>query len=160
MEDTWFCRGVRERERSMFRLAWAMLRNEADCEDAVQSAILKAYEALPALRDKNAFGSWLLRILQRECLQLLKKRPQTLPLEEVPEPSWEDVPGNGDLRAALDRLSPKEQGALVLFYYEDMSVRDIARLMDAPAGTMRSWLARGRSHLKDLLQGKEKLYEL
>ena len=52
MEDTWFCRSVRERERSMFRLAWAMLRNEADCEDAVQSAILKAYEALPALRDK------------------------------------------------------------------------------------------------------------
>lgn len=82
MEDTWFCRSVRERERSMFRLAWAMLRNEADCEDAVQSAILKAYEALPALRDKNAFGSWLLRILQRECLQLLKKRPQTLPLEK------------------------------------------------------------------------------
>lgn len=76
MEDTWFCRSVRERERSMFRLAWAMLRNEADCEDAVQSAILKAYEALPALRDKNAFGSWLLRILQRECLQLLKKRPR------------------------------------------------------------------------------------
>ena len=59
MEDTWFCRSVRERERSMFRLAWAMLRNEADCEDAVQSAILKAYEALPALRDKNAFGSWM-----------------------------------------------------------------------------------------------------
>ena len=56
MEDTWFCRSVRERERSMFRLAWAMLRNEADCEDAVQSAILKAYEALPALRDKNAIG--------------------------------------------------------------------------------------------------------
>ena len=115
MEDTWFCRSVRERERSMFRLAWAMLRNVADCEDAVQSAILKAYEALPALRDKNAFGSWLLRILQRECLQLLKKRPQTLPLEEVPKPSWEDVPANGDLRVALDRLSPKERGALVLF---------------------------------------------
>lgn len=160
MEDTWFCRSVRERERSMFRLAWAMLRNEADCEDAVQSAILKAYEALPTLRDKNAFGSWLLRILQRECLQLLKKRPQTLPLEEVPEPSWEDVPASGDLRAAFDRLPAKERGALVLFYYENMSVRDIARLMDASAGTVRSWLAGGRSHLKDLLQGKEKLYEL
>ena len=48
----------------------------------------------------------------------------------------------------------------MLFYYEDMSVRDIARLMDAPAGTVRSCLARRRSHLKDLLQGKEKLYEL
>lgn len=79
MEDTWFCRSVRERERSMFRLAWAMLRNEADCEDAVQSAILKAYEALSTLRDKNAFGSWLLRILQRECLQLLKKTAPDAP---------------------------------------------------------------------------------
>ena len=86
--------------------------------------------------------------------------PRALPLEEVPEPSWEDVPANGDLRSAFDRLPPKERGALVLFYYEDMSVRDKARLMDAPAGTVRSWLARGRSHLKDLLQGKEKLYEL
>lgn len=47
MEDTWFCRSVRERERSMFRLVWAMLRNEADCEDAVQSAILKAMKHCP-----------------------------------------------------------------------------------------------------------------
>lgn len=90
----------------------------------------------------------------------VEKTAPDAPAGEVPEPSWEDVPANGDLRAAFDRLPPKERGALVLFYYEDMSVRDIARLMDAPAGTVRSWLARGRSHLKDLLQGKEKLYEL
>lgn len=78
MDDIWFCRSVQSAKESMFRLAWAILRNEADCEDAAQNAVLKAYEKLPALRDKNSFVPWLLKILQRECFNILKKRGNTV----------------------------------------------------------------------------------
>lgn len=155
MDDIWFCRSVQAAKESMFRLAWAILKNEADCEDAAQSAIVKAYEKLPTLRDPNKFRPWLLRILQRECFAILKKRGGTVSLEEAQEPSVEDVPSDMDIIPLFSSLPPGERAAIVLFYYEDMSIRDIARLMDVREGTVKSWLSRGRNHLKDMMKRKE-----
>lgn len=155
MDDIWFCRSVQSAKESMFRLAWAILRNEADCEDAAQSAILKAYEKLPSLRDQSKFRPWLLRILQRECFSILKKRGNTLPLEEGQEPPVEDTHRDMDIIPLFYALPPGERAAIVLFYYEDMSIRDIARLMDVREGTVKSWLSRGRSHLKVMMERKE-----
>lgn len=155
MDDIWFCRSVQNAKESMFRLAWAILRNEADCEDAAQSAILKAYEHLPRLKDRDNFIPWLLRILQRECFNILKKRKGSLPLEEDQEPPVEDTHRDMDIVPLFSSLSPGERAAIVLYYYEDMSIRDIARLMDVREGTVKSWLSRGRSHLKVMMERKE-----
>lgn len=129
MDDIWFCRSVQSAKESMFRLAWAILRNEADCEDAAQNAVLKAYEKLPTLRDKNSFVPWLLKILQRECFNILKKRGNTVSLLEEREPPAEEAPEAGEMQSLFYALPPGERAAIVLHYYEDMSVRDIAKLM-------------------------------
>lgn len=155
MDDIWFCRSVQGAKESMFRLAWAILRNEADCEDAAQNAVLKAYEKLPTLRDKNSFVPWLLKILQRECFNILKKRGNTVPLLEEREPPAEEAPEAGEVQSLFCALPPGERAAIVLHYYEGMSVRDIAKLMDVREGTVKSWLSRGRNHLKDILEKKE-----
>lgn len=155
MDDIWFCRSVQNAKESMFRLAWAILQNEEDCKDAAQSAILKAYEKLPTLRNRDSFVPWLLRILQRECFSILKKRGKTIPLEQTKEPPIEDTPTDGDMQKLFDALPPGERAAIVLFYYEHMRIRDIAKLMEVREGTVKSWLSRGRSHLKIMIERKE-----
>ena len=72
--SSWFCSRVESLEKSMYLLAVSTLKNDYDAEDAMQSAILKAYENLDQLRAADKFKPWLFRILINECYRLLKKK--------------------------------------------------------------------------------------
>lgn len=66
-----------------------------------------------------------------------------------------EAPEAGEVQSLFCALPTGERAAIVLHYYEGMSVRDIAKLMDVREGTVKSWLSRGRNHLKDILEKKE-----
>ena len=69
----------------MYRVAWSILRNNADCEDALQEAALKAWEKRGHLRNEAYFRTWITRILINACYDTQRKRRRVIPLDEVAE---------------------------------------------------------------------------
>lgn len=153
--DAWFTREIEAATPAMFRIAFAILRNRTDCEDAVQNAVMKAYKRLDTLSDKKVFRPWLIRILKNECFDMLRKRRPTGDLDACGEGYEMEVP-DLDLNRAFDTLSPDERLAITLFYYEGYRVSEIAAITDVTEGTVRSRLSRARASLKEQLSEKER----
>ena len=152
--DAWFSREIEKLGPTLFRVAFAILRNRTDCEDAAQNAVLKAYRNLGTLKQRAYFKTWLIRILKNECFDMLKRRRPTLDVTEQ-ELSYEMAVPDVDLNRAFDQLSPEERLTITLYYYEGYDTRELAKLTEVSEGTVRSRLSRGRASLRAMLQEKE-----
>ena len=153
--DAWFSREIEAMTPTLFRVAFAILRNRTDCEDAAQNAVIKAYRNIGSLKERRHFRTWLVRILKNECFDMLKRRRPVVPLSEQSEIGYEtDVP-DLDLNRAFDALTPDERLAITLHYFEGYKTAEIARMTDVSESTVRSRLFRARAALKDRLTEKE-----
>ena len=153
--DAWFSRQIETLGPTLFRVAFAILRNRTDCEDAAQNAVLKAYRSLDTLKQRRYFKTWLIQILKNECFDMLRRRRTTLDVDGQVALSYEMAVPDLDLNRAFDALSPDERLAITLYYYEGYDTREIAQLTEVSEGTVRSRLSRARASLRALLQEKE-----
>ncbi|HUK03473.1 MAG TPA: sigma-70 family RNA polymerase sigma factor [Burkholderiales bacterium] len=144
-----------------YNLARWMTRNEQDARDVVQEAALRAYRFLDGLRGEAR--PWFLALVRNACLSWLKaNRPAELAGSDAaaPEPADPETPETLALRAldrrmlneALAALPAHFREALILRELEDLAYKDIARITDAPIGTVMSRLARGRRLLAESLR--------
>ena len=131
----------------MYRVAWSILRNDADCEDALQEAALKAWEKRNRLRDDRFFRTWITRILINACYDTQRKRRRTVPLDEVPEQTAASAP-DPTLALALEALQEKIRLPLVLCYSEGMSYEEAADTLRIPLSTLRGRIHRGKEQLR------------
>ena len=131
----------------MYRVAWSILRNNADCEDALQEAALKAWEKRGHLRNETYFRTWITRILINACYDTQRKRRRVIPLDEVAERAAAASP-DPTLTLALEALPEKLRLPLSLHYLEGFSVEEIARILRIPAGTVKSRLHQARNQLR------------
>lgn len=154
MDKNEFSQRVLEAEQTLYRISKSILINEADCEDAVQEAILRAYAKQDSLREVKYFKTWLVRILINECYQLLRSKKQELPYEDYFQEQQAEVNTYSELYDAILRLDRKHRLPVILFYMEGYSVEETARILKIPAGTVKSRLSRGRKQLKKFLDGE------
>lgn len=145
--------------------AYLMTRDTGLAEDAVQEALVRAWRGLPSFRPDGSFKAWLLRILTNQVnQQLRKKRLPTVPLEEAVGAS--EDPGRLEdeairneqkrhINGALDRLGPRHKEVVVLKYYADLTVPEIAHALGCRQGTVKSRLHRALGHLGHTLSGVE-----
>lgn len=155
MKRTEFCEYVKTYKYQLYIIAYTVLKNEQDAEDAVCSAILKGYEHLGQLRSSHKFKSWMIAITKNEALQMKRKRldmPGDEKLEELLEPVHDE---HNELWDVVQALKEEYRLVIVLFYYNDLPIREIAKVLDIPVGTVKSRLNRGRECLKQALEGKE-----
>lgn len=136
---------------TLYRVSYSLLFTEADREDAVQTAIEKAWKKAKSLRDDKKLKPWLIRILINECHSILRRRKREIPMEALPETALPDHEDARFLHDALLLLSPEVRIPLVLHYMEGFSVMEIASLLHCPRGTVLSRMDRGRKQLKTLL---------
>ena len=150
IDADWYCEQVEQFKPTMFRVAYAILHCEADCEDAASSAVLRGYRYLSTLQSRDGFRSWMLRILKNECFNILYRRQlfEPMPATEPVELQAPDI----DLQRAFARLPARARLALTLHYYEGYSVQEIAAILGEPAGTVKSRMARARERLKKELE--------
>ena len=153
ISDNAFADGVRELTDTAFAVAYLILGNGADCEDAMSEAILRAYEGRGQLKKRESFRAWFLQILRREAYNVLRKRRRVQPVEELPEgPVPEgDAAGRLDLQAALMELREDQRTALLL-QQEGYELGEIGRILDVPVGTVKSRLSRAKSTLRTILE--------
>ena len=137
---------VLESEKTLHRVSMSMLRNESDCEDAVQTAILTAYEKLPDLRHEEFFKTWLVRILINVCNKQLRYHSKHTELSE--DILYESSDTSREVRDAIEKLPPKIRQTVVLYYIEDFSVKEIKQILKVPEGTVKSRLSKGRELLR------------
>ena len=137
----------------LYRVAWSILRNDADCEDALQETALKAWEKRDRLRDERFFRTWITRILINACYDTQRKRRRTVSLDEVPAQTAASAP-NPALALALEALPEKLRLPLVLCYSEGMSYEEAANALHIPLSTLRGRIHRGKEQLRKELSAE------
>lgn len=162
---------MRKHNRMLFRTARAILHDDAEAEDVLQDAYIKAYGAMGSFRGDAKVSTWLARIVANEALQRLRKqnrRGAIVPLRsvdsvdeinEIPEGSMSKTPENSAARAEIRKLLEKRIDALpdayrpvfVLRAVEEMSVDEIAEVLRVPPATVRTRFFRARSLLRESL---------
>lgn len=154
MDNTMFEKLVLQNEQKLYRISMSMLKNEADAQDAVHDAILKAYKNLGSLKKEEYFSTWLVRILINCCNRQLKENSRRSDIgDNLPDVASRDNPYlSVELGEAIDSLPPKIRITVILYYIEDFSVKDIKRVLHIPEGTVKSRLSKGRALLKEMLK--------
>ena len=137
----------------MYRVAWSILRNDADCEDALQEAALKAWEKRGKLREESFFRTWVTRILINACYDTQRKRRRTVPLDEIPEQTAASAPDTA-LAMALEAIPEKLRLPLVLCYSEGMTYEEAASALRIPITTLRGRIHRGKNELRKELDAE------
>lgn len=148
MTKATFSERVLECEQTLYRVSMSMLKNETDCEDAVQSALLAAYEKLDTLKNEEFFKTWLVRILINICNQQLRTKNRVIRLQDYTDTPSVSDDCNIEIKMALEQLPVKIREVVVLYYIEDFSVKEISQILKIPNGTVKSRLSKGRSLLK------------
>jgi RNA polymerase sigma-70 factor, ECF subfamily len=133
-------------------IAWRILGNRSDAEDAVQETFLKLYRGIDAFHAEANLGTWLCRILINACHDLERKRQR----DAQPEPEEKTGPKNQlPLRVALDqaleRIHPRHRMVFLLFEVEGLRHAEIAAILEVPEGTSKAWLFEAKKELKRML---------
>jgi RNA polymerase sigma-70 factor (ECF subfamily) len=156
--------------RSAYNLARWLVRNGDDAEDIVQEAFLKAFKALDGFRGGDA-RVWMLSIVRNTAMNFLRNRKQDVangpdqlePVDRSPNPEQGllEESRREQVRRAIARLEPEFRDTLVLREIEGLSYKEIAAVLDVPAGTVMSRLSRARQRLlMELAPAKEVRHEL
>ena len=150
-----FAREVTAAAEQLYRVAKSILANDADCEDAVSEAVLRAWIRRDTLRNEEYFRTWLTRIVIRESFRLAKKRRQTVPLEEADLLAAAPDETFTDLYRALARLPAELRVTVELRELEGFSVAETALLTGVKPVTVKKRHARAKALLRELLEGYE-----
>lgn len=143
---------INENKLNIYRVARGILSNEHDIEDAIQNTVIKAYEKINTLKKNEFFRTWLVRILINECNEIIRRNKRVVSINESNhEERYNDCYENIDLTKAINSLSEELRITTVLFYFEDMSIKDIASILNIPNGTVRSRLSRARKILREVI---------
>lgn len=158
MDKQTFERRALQCARRLHRMAYTILGNEADCEDAVSEALLRAWTKLDSLREPQFFETWLTRILINVSKSMLKARTvrkeallyeSTHAQEESPSP-------NPTLRDAVQSLDIKLRLPLMMHHLEGYGVKEISEILRLPQTTVKWRLHRAREVLRaELAEGGE-----
>ena len=151
MTDAEFAARVIAMQDTLYRVSTTILPRLCDREDAVQSAIEKAWRKADSLREPNKLKPWLVRILVNECHEVLRRRKREIPTENLPEESAPPPQEQRELRELVMSLPENERLPIVLHYLEGFSTQEIASALRCPKGTVLSRMSRGRRQLKRFL---------
>ena len=145
---------IRMNTQSMYKIAWAYLKNDEDVADAIQETILKCYEKLDTLKNDSYFKTWMIRILINNCNEMLRHKGRVFPTVEMEEGTFEE-PGYVDCewKEILTSLDEKYQIVILLYYSKALSVKEIAALLDVSQNTVLTRLSRARKQLRAEYEG-------
>ena len=148
----WFCDNIKDLENGMYRLSYSILRNETDAQDAVQEAIYKSYKNLESLKDKRKFKSWIYKIITNTSFEMLKNKKDYLDIEqENVQEDKIDIDTNLTLWNAVQGLEQPYRTTITLFYYEDMSIKEISKITGTKIDAIKKQLSRGREKIKEVM---------
>ncbi len=152
IDNETFSELIREYTPALYRLAYGILSNREEAEDVVSESVLKAYEKLHTLRKAECFRAWIMQIAVNEARRVYGRRKRYAAVEDVEEymPAFEDE--YHELWDVVMKLDMGYRETVILYFYEQLSIREIARILHVAEGTVKSRLSRAKKQLKTYLQ--------
>jgi RNA polymerase sigma-70 factor (ECF subfamily) len=164
---------VRDHQGAIFRLCLSILDDAKDAEDATQETFISAVNALHSFRGDAVFNTWLYAIAVNTCRRQLKRRgrqrevrsalqleqPISMPVPSNPEQTLVEREVADALLEAVAELDEKHRIPIVLRYFHDLSVTEIARILEINEGTAHSRLSNARGRLHGLMKARESLFK-
>lgn len=139
-------------EETIYHIAKSLLYSDADCADAIQEAIVKAFSKLHTLKDDSYARTWLIRIVMNECYAIMRREKKTISLEEYQmDGQTAEQKDYSDLYEAIFKLPEQIKLCVTLYYMEGYSVKAVAALLDTTESAVKNRLAKARGKLKDAL---------
>ena len=143
---------------SLVRLAYLYLGDSALAEDAVQETFLKAWRHWESFREESAEKTWLTRIAINTCKDIrrtawFRRARQSLSLDAAKKYGKPDPYRDDTVIQAIRRLSDRDREALLLRYYQQLSVRETAQVLGVSESSAASRINRAKGHLRELLKG-------
>lgn len=143
----------------LYRTAFAYVKNEEQALDVVQETVYKAYVSIEKLKNPEYFNTWITRILINNALTVIKKNSKVVYLDnnELINNIIANEANSDEkiyIWQALEQLELKHREVIILKYFDDLTVTEIARVLDCPVGTVKTYLNKGLKKLREFV-GKD-----
>ena len=135
-------------EDTMYHVAKTLLYNDADCADAIQDAIVKAFTKLHTLRQDSYAKTWLIRIVINECYAIMRRQKRVISLEDYKNEEIRQAEDYSDLYEAIMQLPEEIRICVTLYYMEGYSVKETAQILAVTESAVKNRLARARTKLR------------
>lgn len=149
---------IQENVQAMYRVAFGILKNEDEIYDAISSTTIIVFEKIGTLKKEELFKTWLTRILINECYKIYNQNKKVIYLENCAPKSLDNLQytekdrlEEQDARDLLNNLSKDLKETVMLYYFEDFSVKEVAEILNIPEGTVKSRLSKARKDLEKIL---------
>lgn len=147
---------VREK---LYRTAYSYVKNEQDALDIYQETIYTAYISIKKLKKAESFSSWITKIIVFKSIDLIRKESRHFTTDDeemfaqlIATERNDVLTQSMDLSEALNFLNPSVKTIILLRYYHDFSIKEIAKIMNYPEGTVKSHLNRAKKELRPILK--------
>lgn len=161
-------------ERRMYAVALRMCGNPEDAQDCLQEAMLRVYRAISGFKAQSSFSTWVYRITMNTCLDELRKRKNrpSASLDGLLDAGWspadpaESPEGHAmrrevrqNLQQFMEELPEDMRAAVVLRDVQGYAYEEIAEILDANVGTIKSRISRGREKLREKIAARPELFD-
>lgn len=149
---------MQEYRHRILRLGYSMLRDRAAAEEVTQEVLVRVWRGLPGFRSESSLSTWIYTITRNACLTAIGRRERQCVSLEEPAPRREverkaadawSIPEHPDAAELLNRLPAKYRQVVSLFYMQEKSYDEVARMLDLPVGTVKTYLHRARKSLAE-----------
>lgn len=150
---------IHEEKEKLYKMAFVYMKNEDDALEVFQETLYKAFASIASLKKNAYFSTWIMRILINTAFASLNRKQKVIPMSHELFENMGDPTGHLkqedqlDLLQALDEIEDKYKTVLLLRFYEDYTVQQIATFLNCPEGTVKTNIRRGLALLKKKMKG-------
>lgn len=146
-------------KESLYRTAFAYTKNEHDALDVLQDTVYKAYISIDKLKNPKYFKTWLTKILINNAIDFINKEKKIISIVDnmkisATKSEVSRVDEKLDILSSIDRLEDKHRKVIILKYFQDLTITEIAEVMSCPIGTVKTYLNKALGKLR-ITMGKE-----
>ncbi len=138
---------------SLYRVAFSILKSEDEIYDAISNTTIIVFEKINTLKKEEFFKTWITRILINECYKIYNRNKKIIYLSDCNQEklTYDEKYVDFETREIVKKLDKDLSQIVILYYFEDFSVKDISKILKIPEGTVKSRLSRARETLAKIL---------
>lgn len=156
--DKAFLELFQQYENEMYRTAFIYVKNKNDALDVVQDTAYRSFKSIKGLTEPKYFKTWLIKITISCAIDVLRKRKKVVQMnpnimEPISEVINEDIDLEVTVQELIELLDEDEKSVIILRFYHDMTIKEVAESLAIPLGTAKSTLYRALKKLRKELKG-------
>ena len=144
--------------QTLYRVAFGILKNDDEIYDAISATTVKVFENIHTLKKEEYVKTWITRILINECYKICNKNQKIIYLENVQQKNLvhNDTHEELEFKNLIRNLNDELKKIVILYYFEDFSIKEISKIIKIAEGTVKTRLSRARKKLEDTILNENK----